>query len=296
MTIDFSTLPAPKLVEEIDFETLFLQRKSRLIAAMPAEIRDQVAATLELESEPLTIELQENAYTEMILRQRINEAAKASLLAYAEGEDLDNRAADYGVTRLLVSPADPDATPPVEAVWEDDTRLRYRCLMALEGLSVAGSRAAYLFHTMTASANVLHAKVVSPAPGIVRVYILDRRGTGVPDQELLGTVTAYLSAEERIPLCDTVEVMAGQPKTFAIAAALQFEDGTTAASGGLTAAQERTNAMLTDRRKLGMPVPLSAIYGALQAAGVVRATLTSPLADIECADGEFPQCLGINLV
>jgi phage-related baseplate assembly protein len=68
-----------------------LQRKTRLIAAMPADIRDQVSATLELETEPLTIELQENAYTEMILRQRINEAAKSNLLAYAEKEDPTTR-------------------------------------------------------------------------------------------------------------------------------------------------------------------------------------------------------------
>jgi phage-related baseplate assembly protein len=103
-----------------------LQRKTRLIAAMPADIRDQVSATLELETEPLTIELQENAYTEMILRQRINEAAKSNLLAYAEKEDLDNKAADYDVARLLITQADPDAVPPVEAVWESDDRLRLR--------------------------------------------------------------------------------------------------------------------------------------------------------------------------
>jgi len=54
-----------------------------------------------------------------------NEAAKSNLLAYAEKEDLDNKAADYDVARLLITPANPDAVPPVEAVWESDDRLGF---------------------------------------------------------------------------------------------------------------------------------------------------------------------------
>ncbi|NUV25651.1 hypothetical protein MS6204_04603 [Escherichia coli] len=45
--------------------------------------------TLELESEPATKLLQENAYRELLLRQRINEAAQAVMVAYAMGGDLD---------------------------------------------------------------------------------------------------------------------------------------------------------------------------------------------------------------
>ncbi|TCP13771.1 phage-related baseplate assembly protein [Crenobacter luteus] len=295
MPIDLTQLPPPKLVEEIDYETLLQQRKQRLIAAMPADLRDAVAATLELESEPLTIELQENVYTEMILRQRINEAAKASMLAYATGSDLDHRAADYGVERLLVSPADPDAVPPIEAVWESDERLRHRCQLALEGLSVAGSRGAYLFHTLSASADVLHARVVSPEDGLVRVYLLDRRGTGVPDQALLDTVREALSAETVRPLCDTVEVVPGQPNPFVVDAALEFEDGAAAAAGGLDAARTRLDTMLTGRLKLGGSVPRSAIYAALQTAGVSRVTLTNPVADVDCSDGQYPQATAITL-
>ncbi len=44
--------------------------------------------TLELESEPATKLLQENAYRELLLRQRINEAAQAVMVAYAMGGDL----------------------------------------------------------------------------------------------------------------------------------------------------------------------------------------------------------------
>lgn len=298
--IDFSTLPAPAIVEVLDFETLLAERKARLIAAAPADLREGIAAALQLESEPLTIELQQQAYTELLLRQRINETAKASLLAYAEKEDLDNRAADYGVSRMLISPADTTTSPPTPAVWEEDSRLRNRCLLALEGMNTAGSRGAYLFHTMTAAADVLHAQVVCPEGGLVRVYIMDRRGNGIPDAALLEKVRSYLSAENRVPLCDTVETVTAQPKVFSITGTISFEDGASAATGGLTAARQRLDALLAAKRKLGTAtepaqVPLSMIYAALQVTGVASVTLNEPVADIVCAPGEFPSCQSISL-
>ena len=300
MAIDFSSLPAPAIVEVLDFETLLARKTARLIAAAPADMREGIAAALQLESEPLTIELQQQAYTELLLRQRINETAKASLLAYAEKEDLDNRAADYGVNRMLISPADTTTSPPTPAVWEEDSRLRNRCLLALEGMNTAGSRGAYLFHTMTASADVMHAQVVNPEGGLVRVYIMDRRGNGIPDAALLETVRSYLSAENRVPLCDTVETVAAQPKVFSITGTISFEDGASAATGGLTAARQRLDALLAAKRKLGTAtepaqVPLSMIYAALQVTGVARVTLDEPVADIVCASGEFPSCQSISL-
>ena len=293
--IDFPGLPPPAIIEALDYETLLTERKVRLVAAAPEYLRAGIAAALQLESEPLTIELQQQAYTELLLRQRINEAAKASLLAYATGTDLDNRAADYGVSRLLITPADPYATPPAEAIWESDDRLRYRCLLALAGLTTTGSRGAYLFHAMTASANIRHAQVVTPEPGLVRVYLLDQRGDGVPERSLLDTVQAYLSAETRIPLCDTVEVVAGRPRTFTIVATIRFEDGAFTGTGGLQSARQRVQAMLDRRQKLGATVPLSDIYAALQVAGIASISLASPPGDIECVAGEYPRCLGIDL-
>ncbi|UGA39236.1 hypothetical protein JOS77_06595 [Chromobacterium haemolyticum] len=137
MAIDLTRLPAPAVIEPLDYETLLAQYKAKLLQLAPAELRDSLAASLQLESESLTLFLELAAYLDLLQRQRINEAAKASLLAYAAGTDLDNRAADYGVQRLLIQPANPDANPPTEAIWESDDALRSRAQMALEGLSVA---------------------------------------------------------------------------------------------------------------------------------------------------------------
>ena len=53
--IDLSQVPAPAVIEELNFETLLAERKAELIAAMPADMQADITATLALESEPLTI-------------------------------------------------------------------------------------------------------------------------------------------------------------------------------------------------------------------------------------------------
>ncbi|MGV1137717.1 baseplate assembly protein, partial [Klebsiella pneumoniae] len=86
--IDLSQLPPPQIVDVPDFENLLAERKAEFVALFPAEEQEAVARTLALESEPVVKMLQENVYRELLLRQRINEAAKAVMVAYSGGDDL----------------------------------------------------------------------------------------------------------------------------------------------------------------------------------------------------------------
>ncbi len=104
--IDLNQLPAPDVVEELDFETILAERKATLISLYPEDQQEAVARTLTLESEPLVKLLEENAYRELIWRQRVNEAARAVMLACAAGNDLDVIGANYNTTRLIITPAD----------------------------------------------------------------------------------------------------------------------------------------------------------------------------------------------
>lgn len=156
--IDLSKLPAPKVVEEIDYETLLKEYYSTFIGKDPGY--DAL-----LESDPAIIVLQTAAYREMLARQRINEAAKSNLLAYAAGSDLDQKAAGYGVERLE---------------GEDDDRLRYRCQLSLEGFSTAGPIGGYIFHALSASVKVKSVDVGSPNPGEVVVTLLSTDFDGTP--------------------------------------------------------------------------------------------------------------------
>ncbi len=103
--IDLSRLPPPQVVEALDYEQILAERKAYMVSLWPAAEQADIAAKLELESEPLNKLLQENAYRELLLRKRVNEAALATMLAFAEGEDLEHAAARVEVERLVITPA-----------------------------------------------------------------------------------------------------------------------------------------------------------------------------------------------
>jgi len=307
--IDLSQLPAPAIVETLDFEAILAARKARLIALYPAEDQAAIAASLALESEPLLKLLQENAYREMILRQRINEAALATMLAKAQGADLDQIAAHWDVERQTVQAGDSTAVPPVPEIKESDARLRYRTQLAMEALTVAGSRGAYEYHTLSASPRVAACQIVGPEmvwvgdratsrngvpPGRVMVYLLATDNGGVPDAGLLATVQAALSAELVRPLCDTPVVAGAEIIDYAVQAALWIYPGPSE-SAVLDAAQANAAAFTVENFAIGYDVRRSALFARLHVAGVQRVKLVRPAADLIIRPGQAARCTGINL-
>ncbi|EEW8399386.1 baseplate assembly protein, partial [Escherichia coli] len=75
--VDLSQLPEPAIIAEPDFEAILADTKAMMIASYPAEQREAVSAALELESEPLNVIAQTMSFREMLLRQRVNEGARA---------------------------------------------------------------------------------------------------------------------------------------------------------------------------------------------------------------------------
>lgn len=292
--VDLTRLPAPKVIEEIDFETLLQQRKDRLIAAVPADIRDQVTATLALETEPLTILLQENAYTEMILRQRINEAAKAVTLAYSLDSDLDVIAANLDTQRKIIQPADQDAVPPVEEIKEDNDEFRARSQLAFEGLSVAGPRGAYEYHALSADSRVADVKAVSPAPCEVVVSVLARAGDGSAPADLVAVVAAALDDEDTRPVGDLVTVQSAGVVPYTIDATLYFYPGPEA-EPIRAAAEASLQAFISKQRRIGRDIRRSAIYAALHVEGIQRVELTLPAQDILISTSQVGHCTGYTL-
>ncbi len=185
VTIDLSQLPAPDVVETLDYEILLAERKATLISLYPEEQQAAIARTLSLESEPIVKLLQENAYREVILRQRINEAAKAVMVAYALDDDLDQLGANNGVERLTITAADETAIPPTAAVMESNDDFRARIAAAFEGLSVAGPTGAYEYHARRADGRVADASAISPSPAVVTVTVLAREGNGTAADDLV---------------------------------------------------------------------------------------------------------------
>lgn len=293
-TVDLSQLPPPDVVEDLNFEVIFAERKTALIAAMPAEQREAIARTLELESEPLTKLLQENAYRELILRQRINEAALASMVAFARGADLDQQAANNNVKRLILSPGDENAIPPVAPVYESDSDLRMRIPAAFEGLSVAGPVGSYEYHARSADGRVADASVISPAPAYVTVSILSRDGNGVASADLMQVVDKALNDEDVRPVADRVTVKSAEIINYRIDAVIYCYP-TPEYEPILAAAEAQLKRYTQEQHRIGRDIVLSAIYAALHVAGVQRVELKSPLKDIVLNKTQASFCTDINI-
>lgn len=293
-TIDLSQLPAPDVVESLEFELIFTERKNALIAAIPEEQRAAIARTLALESEPLTKLLQENSYRELILRQRINEAARASMVAFAVGSDLDQLAANNNVKRLMLSAGDPHAVPPIPPVYESDTDLRVRIPSAFEGLSVAGPVGSYEHHARSADGRVADASVISPAPAYVTVTVLSREGNGTAPADLIEKVDIALNDEDVRPVADRVTVQSATIINYEIDAVIycypspEYEPITAAAEAQL-------KRYTTQQHRLGRDIVLSAIYAALHVQGVQRVEIKKPVADIKLDKTQASYCTNISV-
>ncbi|HBO5583985.1 TPA: baseplate assembly protein [Pseudomonas aeruginosa] len=292
--IDLSQLPIPEVVEQIDFETILAERKAYLVSLYPADQQAEIAARLELESEPLTKLLQENAYRELVWRQRVNEAALANMLAYAAGSDLEQLAANYNVKRLVVTPGDPSAVPPVAEVLEDDDSLRERAQMAWEGLSTAGPRNSYIFHARAADGRVADATASSPSPAVAVVTIQALAGNGTAPPDLIAAVQAYLSDEDRRPVADRLTVQGAQVLPYSVTATLYLNTAGPESEPIMEAAEAALLAFVHQRRRLGLEVSESAIHAALHVEGVRKVVLAGWV-DIVATEAQAPYCTGVTL-
>lgn len=290
--IDLSLLPAPNVIESLDFEQILAERKAFLVSLWPADEQAEIAGRLELESDPLNKIAQESAYREVIIRQRINDSCHAVLLAFATGADLDHLGALFEVERLVIDPGNPNATPPVPRLLEDDNRLRQRIQLALEGVSTAGPVGSYIFHALSASPLVKDVAVSSPAPGLVRVTVLSTEGNGTPSAGLLAVVSAALNHEDVRPLCDTVEVVAAQITPYTVAATLTFYTGPDMALVR-DAAEQSVRKYVTEHHRLGHDITLSGLFAALHQPGVQNVKLTVPAATLVIADSHAAFCTSV---
>lgn len=292
--IDLSRLPPPEVVEALDYEAILAARKAYAISLWPLEQQGEVAATLNLESEPLTKLLQESAYRELVWRQRVNESALAVMLAHARNGDLDQVVARFNIKRLQISPGNPAASPPVPPEYEEDEALRERGQMAMEGLSTAGPRNAYIFHARSADGRVADASCDSPAPAEVVVTIQSAQDDGAADAELLGIVEAYLSDEDRRPVADRLTVQGAEILPYSVTAVLHLETTGPEAEPIRATAEQRLHDLVNRRRRLGQEVNRSALDAALHIEGVRRVDLID-WTDIAAATHQAPYCTGYNV-
>ena len=314
-TIDFSSIPEPTIIEELDFETI--------LAAMIADLQSRDPSYTEiLESDPGIKILEVAAARELILRQRVNDALKATLLRYALGGDLENLAAFYGLTRKAAEP---------------DAELRLRTIERIMGSSTAGGAAWYRFQALSADDRVKDAAVSSPAPGEVSIAILSKEGEraddatgealdqlgvaygitrnpgeadasyrerilaevqagggyGYASPDLVDAVNDRIQADDVRVLTDSVTVAGASIIPVEVVASVYLYPDTPVEV--FTTLQARLEAAFEAQSGLGWDVTRTWLISQLHPAGVQRVELAQPAANVICAPGEAPALASVSI-
>jgi phage-related baseplate assembly protein len=281
--IDLSSLPFPDAIQILDFEAELAALKAELLSADPT-----LSAVLDLESEPLVKLLQVFAYRILLKKGEINAKVKAVLLAYATGSDLDHLAANVDVQRLLIQAANPAANPPTDAIYESDTALRRRVLLAAER-DCAGSTGAYQYWALSGDADVRDVSVLTPTAGVVELYIQSASAEIAP-QALLDTVATALDPDTHRPLTDSLSVLAASPRDIQISASLTLFPGPDQAVV-LANANAALDRYIEQVSYLGYDVTLSGLYAALHQAGVQRVELIHPTQNIVIPASQYARVI-----
>ena len=286
--VDLSKLPAPQLLEDLDFEELYQQD----LDTFRMQLGDSWNASLE--SDPVTKLLEVGAYRKLLNRARINDAAKALLLAYAEGRDLAQLAANVGLQRLEIQAEDLTATPPVMQLLETDDALRERVQLVYEGLTTAGPRNSYILHARNASGQVADATAESPSPAVVDITVLSFEGDGSASAELVAQVAAYLNDDDIRPVADRVAVRSAEILPYRIQAVLHMAGSGPEYEAILAECRRRLAASVNPRRRLGVEVARSGIDALLHIDGVSRVELIDWV-DLQPTKAQAAWCTGFDL-
>ena len=268
---DLASLPTPAVIETLSFEMIFSELQTEFQSRYP----DYSAL---LASDPAVKLLEVAAYREVLLRNRINAAAKASLLAFATGSDLDHLAAFYGVTRLTD---------------ETDEALRLRTRQRIIGFANAGGAAHYRYWALSASPEVADVEVDSPEPGRVRISVLAKGEADTVPGAVLDAVRAVVLGDDIRVLTDTVEVVSAELIPVTVAARIWLYPDTPMAA--FDAIEARFKEALAAQSGLGWDLTPSWVIGELQRPGVHKVELHSPTTDIRANANQAVRLMHLNL-
>ena len=257
--IDLSAMTPPDIIETLDYETIVTDMRDDLVARFPA-----IVGVIDLESEPARKLIEAFAYRELLLRTRINDSARAVLLASSYGSNLDNLGALFATARQD---------------GESDDRFRRRIQLAPEAFSVAGPEGAYQYHALTVAPWARDVSAIMTAPGTVRVTMLKEGADPVPTAGELQTVLIALRDDAVRPLTDVVQVLGPQVVPVTIDARLTLypgPDGTLVQTRALAA----VTSWVERNRMLDMNLRRSAIFARLHQEGIHSVELIAPAEDV----------------
>lgn len=259
---ELAALPAPELIEEIGYESLRGVLVDKIKAQFDAYGVDWDVDSLE--TDPGVIVAEAETYVEMLLRQRINEAMRANLLAFAYGGDLDHLGQFYDVTRLS---------------GESDDAFTRRIVLAIRGRSTGGTAPRYRSVALGADVRVADAAVYTEGRDpTVKVAIFSTDNNGVPDAGLLSAVDAALQDAAVRMVNDTIAVSAAVQEVVDVTADVWLLPQTS--NTLIDTLKTSVESAWAAESGLGFDMTRSWLTARLMQVGVQRVEITSPAADV----------------
>jgi phage-related baseplate assembly protein len=294
-------LPPMAVLETISTEQLITDRMIKLVELWAANDPPNAAQydVGGLEFDPIRINQELNAYFELLVRDRVNQAARAVTLAFSVGNDLDAIGSRY-----------PYGMPRNNG--EDDDSYRRRIWLSPSILSLNGPGQAtfesYVFWAMSApmfagDVPLKHATALTvPGTGMVyipimssaidnptmqwtqssdgNVWMLQPGSRPVPTSTQVSAVYEFITAPDtaRKGLTDVINVVPPKVSPVTIDVRLWLFPGVDKATLMSTIAQAVGN-MITALRWLGADLTILALQGALAQAGVYNTKIIAPIAD-----------------
>lgn len=199
---ELAALPPPDIIEPLDAE--------RIISDMMADVAERFARdgvlydVGELETDPVKVMFEAASYRELLLRARVNDAARANLLSFAQKADLDHLAGFYDVVRLA---------------GEKDDALRARTVLAIKARSPGGSSYWYAAAARRADVRIRDVAVFREEfLPIIHIAVLSSENDGIPDGAMLDEVRAEVTSDLVRLLNDTLVVEPAVTRTIDIEA------------------------------------------------------------------------------
>ena len=272
---DLASLPYPGVVERLDIEAIVTSMRDDLVARFPA-----ISGVIDLESEPARKLIEVFAYREVLLRARINDAARQRMLAFATGANLDAIAAYYGVARFE---------------GEDDGSLRRRTQLAPEAMPHGGTIGSYRFLALEAAfPDLKDVGVVARGCGHVDVVLLGKTGQGTVGSDVIEKVRAKLLADDGAPVTDVVTVVGARIVPYAVSVTVHValgQDPVSVRANALAALE----AYVAERHRIGVTVAASGLWRAAHVPNAERVEAIAPLTDIFVKPDAAPFCTSITV-
>jgi len=299
--VNLAQLGRMQVLETVNTEAILANRMAKFKALWAVSDPPQAAQydVENLEFDPIKIQHETNTFFELMLRDRVNQAARSVTLAFAVGSDLDAIASRY-----------PGGVPRLPS--ESDDRYRQRVWLSPNPLTAHGMGDSYSFWALTALNGALRDATATTIPGQPNVTItvmLDGppvttvRTGGVlqvgpfpnptPSDDQIGQTFLYVNDQTRRGITDVVRV--NKPKIVNVDYNIKL---TLFRTWDFTIVRETVISALADliesQRWLGFSHTHMAIDAACDQPGVMNVEIVSPADDVVVAD--LHSCVRVNSV